>query len=78
MCMKGTAEHCILLERVTKVEVRQNVVIVIMLLVLAAVFYMAFKMLNAQIFMLTGVDGLRSISTETRSDIKSLPRPANL
>lgn len=72
MCMKGTAEECILLERMTKVEVRQNVIIVVTILMFLTVVFMAIKMLNAQIYLLTGGNGLREISTETRSDAASL------
>lgn len=68
MCMKGTTEGCVLLERMTKVEVRQNIIMLIVVLMFLTVVYMAFKMLNAQIYLLTGGEGLREISTETRSD----------
>ena len=72
MCMKGTTEGCVLLERMTKVEVRQNIIMWIVVLMFATVVFMAFKMLNAQIYLLTGGDGLREISTETRSDVKAV------
>lgn len=72
MCMKGTTEGCVLLERMTKVEVRQNIIMLIVVLMFATVVFMAFKMLNAQIYLLTGGDGLREISTETRSDVKAV------
>lgn len=72
MCMKGTTEGCILLERMTKVETRQNIILAVVLLMFAAVMFMAMKMLNAQIYMLTGNDGLRTISVETRSDVKTI------
>ncbi len=68
MCMKGTTEECVLLERMTKVEVRQNLIMGIMIVMFLTVAFMAFKMLNAQIYLLTGGEGLREISTETRSD----------
>ena len=72
MCMKGTAEGCVLLERMTKVETRQNIIMVLMVLMFLTVAFMAFKMLNAQIYLLTGGDGLREISTETRSDARAV------
>lgn len=70
--MKGTTEGCILLERMTKVETRQNIILAVVLLMFAAVMFMAIKMLNAQIYMLTGNDGLRTISVETRQDVKTV------
>ena len=72
MCMKGTTEGCVLLERMAKVEVRQNIIMLIVVLMFLTVVFMAFKMLNAQIYLLTGGDGLREISTETRSDVKAV------
>jgi len=72
MCMKGADEGCVLLERMTKVEVRQNIIMCVMLLMFATVAFMAVKMLNAQIYLLTGGDGLREISTETRTDATTL------
>ena len=72
MCMKGTTEGCILLERMTKVETRQIIILAVVLIMFAAVMFMAMKMLNAQIYMLTGNDGLRNISVETRSDVKTI------
>lgn len=70
MCLKGTPESCVLLERVTKVEVRQTFIICVVLAMFAVVTLIAFKLLNAQIYMLTGCDGLRNVSTETRADVK--------
>ncbi len=72
MCMKGTDEGCILLQRMTRVETRQNIILTIVLLMFATIGFMAIKMLNAQIYMLTGNDGLRTISVETRSDVKAI------
>ena len=72
MCMKGTTEGCVLLERMAKVETRQNVILVVVLLMFATVGLMAFKMLNAQIYMLTGNDGLHSISVESRQDVRTI------
>lgn len=70
MCMKGTTEGCVLLERMAKVEVRQNIIMGIMIVMFLTVVFMAFKMLNAQIYLLTGGEGLREISTETRTDAR--------
>lgn len=61
-----------LLERMTKVETRQNIILVVMLLMFLTLGFMAIKMLNAQIYMLTGNDGLRTISVETRHDVKTV------
>ena len=78
MCMKGTADGCILLERMTKVEVKQMFILGIVIVMFVAVMFMAIKMLNAQIYLLTGNDGLRTISVETRSDVKAIGSEANM
>ncbi len=72
MCMKGTSEGCILLERVAKVEAKQNVIlgtVVLMFLVLA---FMAIKLLNTQIFLLTGDSGLRTVTDASKEDAQTL------
>lgn len=71
MCMKGTPEGCILLERVAKVEAKQNVIlgtVVLMFLVLA---FMAIKLLNTQIFLLTGDSGLRTVTDASHTDAQA-------
>jgi len=71
MCMKGTSEGCILLERMAKVEAKQNVIlgtVVLMFLVLA---FMAIKLLNTQIFLLTGDSGLRTVTDASKADAQT-------
>lgn len=72
MCMKGTKEECVLIERMTKVEIKQTCIIIGMVAMFVMLAFMTLKMLNAQIFLLTGNDGLRTISVETRSDVKAV------
>lgn len=72
MCMKGTNEECVLVERMTKVEIKQTFIIGGMIVMFLMIAFMTLKMLNAQIFLLTGNDGLRTISVETRSDVKAI------
>jgi len=72
MCMKGTKEECVLVERMTKVETKQTFIIGGMIVMFLMITFMTLKMLNAQIFLLTGNDGLRTISVETRSDVKAI------
>lgn len=68
MCMKGTKESCYLVERMAKVEAKQNMILGVMLVMFVVVAIMAFKLLNTQIYLLTGGDGLRSVTDASRSD----------
>lgn len=68
MCMKGTKESCYLVERMAKVEAKQNMILGGMLLMFIVIAVMAFKLLNAQIYMLTGESGLRSVTDASRTD----------
>lgn len=68
MCMKGTKESCYLVERMTKVEVKQNMILGVMLLMFVVVAIMAFKLLNTQIYLLTGEGGLRSVTDASHTD----------
>lgn len=72
MCMKGTDEGCVLLTRMAKVEVRQNVLIILVLLIGMFLGYITIKMLNSQIYLLTGERGLNSISTISRGEYEML------
>ena len=76
MCMKGTKEECVLVERMTKVETKQTFIIGGMIVMFLMIAFMTLKMLNAQIFLLTGNDGLRTISVETRQDVKTISSEA--
>lgn len=68
MCMKETTEGCILLERMTKVETKLNVSIFAIIAVFAVLVIIAFKLLNTQIYLLTGGEGLRSVTHASRGD----------
>ena len=68
MCMKGTKESCYLVERMAKVEAKQNMILGVMLVMFVVIAVMAFKLLNTQIYLLTGGDGLRSVTDASRSD----------
>lgn len=72
MCMKDTNEGCVLAERMTKVETKQNFVIVVMVMMFVALAVIAFKLLNTQIYLLTGDCGLRSVTDATRSDAQTV------
>ena len=77
MCMKGTDEGCVLLTRMAKVEVRQNVLIILVLLIGMFLGYITIKMLNSQIYLLTGERGLNSISTISRGEYEMLRESVN-
>lgn len=72
MCMKGTDEGCILLERMAKVEAKQNVVLGTVVLMFLVVAFMAIKLLNTQIFLLTGDGGLRSVTDASKADTQTI------
>ena len=72
MCMKDTNEGCVLAERMAKVETTQNFVIVVMVMMFVALAVIAFKLLNTQIYLLTGDCGLRSVTDATRSDAQTV------
>ena len=72
MCMKGTDEGCVLLERMAKVEVRQNLILVLVLLIGVFLGYITIKLMNTQIYLLTGKDGLTSISTVSHGDVTAI------
>lgn len=72
MCMKGISESCILLERMAKVEAKQNVILGTVVLMFLVVAFMAIKLLNTQIFLLTGDNGLRSVTDASRTDTQAI------
>lgn len=72
MCMKGTSEGCILLERVAKVEAKQNVILGMVVLMFLVVAFMAIKLLNTQIYMLTGDSGLRAVTDVSKTDAQMI------
>lgn len=72
MCMKGTDEGCVLLERMAKVEVRQNLILALVVIIGVFLGYITIKLMNTQIYLLTGRDGLNSITTVSHGDITTL------
>lgn len=72
MCMKETTEGCILLERMTKVETKLNFSIIAIIAVFAVLVIIAFKLLNTQIYLLTGGEGLRSVTNASKKDAQTI------
>lgn len=70
MCMRGTNEECILLERMAKVEAKQWVLIGLVGILIGVLSLITFKLLDSQILLLSGEQGLRAVSSEARSDIQ--------
>lgn len=70
MCMKGTKESCYLVERMAKVEAKQNMILGVMLVMFIVIAVMAFKLLNTQIYLLTGEGGLHSVTDASRTDVQ--------
>lgn len=69
MCMQGTAEGCILLERMAKVETKLWCVIALLGVLVLVLTVITLKLLNTQTLMLVGERGLHAVSAEARSDI---------
>ena len=69
MCMRGTKEECILLERMAKVETKLWCVIALLGALILVLTLVTFKLLNAQTLMLVGERGLHAVSEEVREDI---------
>lgn len=70
MCMRDTKEGCILLERMAKVEAKQWVLIGLVGILIGVLSLITFKLLDSQILLLSGEQGLHAVSTEARSDIQ--------
>ena len=70
MCMRGTNEECILLERMAKVEAKQWVLIGLVGILIGVLSLITFKLLDSQILLLSGEQGLRAVSSEAHSDIQ--------
>ena len=77
MCMRGTKESCYLVERMTKVEVRQNIILAMMAVVFLFMGYITIKLMNTQIYLLTGERGLTSISSASHGDVETLREAIN-
>lgn len=72
MCVRNTDEGCILLERMSRVEGKLGIVIFLFLILIAVLSFFSFKLLNAQLLLVNGVDGLRAIGDETRHDFHAI------
>ena len=70
MCMSGTKEGCILLERMAKVETKLWFVIALHGVLIFVLTLVTFKLLDAQIYLMTGEQGLHLISDEAREDLR--------
>jgi hypothetical protein len=75
--MQGTSEGCILLEqmsevqkKVAKVEGKQWILIGLVAAMFTVLSLGFFKLLDSQIYMLSGEHGLRVIGDEAHEDIK--------
>ena len=69
MCMQGTTEGCILLERMAKVETKLWCVIALLGVLVLVLTVITLKLLNTQTIMLVGERGLHAVSEEARGDI---------
>lgn len=74
MCMRESKEACILLERMTKVETKQWMLIALVSVLIGILSLITFKLLDSQIYLMTGEQGLHSISNESRQDVKILQK----
>lgn len=79
MCMQGTKEGCILLNQMTevqrkvaKIEAKQWFIVGCFLLLISVLSVITFKLLDSQIYLLSGEKGLRVISDEAHEDVKSV------
>ena len=70
MCMRDSVEGCILLERMAKVEAKQWVLIGLVGVLIFVLSLITFKLLDSQILLLSGEQGLHAVSAEARSDIQ--------
>lgn len=68
--MRDTNDGCILLERMAKVEAKQWVLIGLVSILIGVLSLITFKLLDSQILLLSGEQGLRTVSAEARSDIQ--------
>lgn len=71
MCMaEDHQSRCILLERMAKVEAKQWVLIGLVGILVGVLSLITFKLLDSQILLLSGEQGLHAVSAEARSDIQ--------
>lgn len=72
MCMRDTKEGCILLERMAKVEAKLWVLIGLVAILVGVLSLITFKLLDSQIYLLSGEQGLHAVSDEARGDIQTV------
>lgn len=72
MCVRNADEGCILLERMSRVEGKLGIVIFLFSVLIAVLSFFSIKLLNAQLLLINGVDGLRAIGAETRHDFHAI------
>ena len=77
MCMRDTKEGCILANqmsdvkcRVAKIEAKQWVIVGCFLLLIGILAVITFKLLDSQIYLLSGEKGLKVISEEAHQDVQ--------
>ena len=77
MCMRNTDEGCILANqmsdvkcRVAKIEAKQWVIVGCFLLLIGILAVITLKLLDSQIYLLSGEKGLKVISEEARQDVQ--------
>lgn len=69
MCMRESKEGCILLERQSKTEVKVNMLLGMFGVLLVVLSIITFKLLNTQIYLLSGERGLDVISHAAHADV---------
>lgn len=75
MCTrKSSEETCILLERMAKVEAKQWLLITLVTILIGILSLITLKLLNSQLYLLSGEQGLHAISGEARSDIQVIKK----
>lgn len=75
MCMAdNTKDTCILLERMAKVEAKQWLLIAITGAMFLVMSLITFKLLDSQIYLLSGEKGLEAISDEAHEDVRIIRR----
>lgn len=75
MCTrKSSEETCILLVRMAKVEAKQWLLITLVTILIGILALITLKLLDSQIYLLSGEQGLRAISDEARHDIQVIKK----
>ena len=84
MCVRNTEEGCLLADqmsdvkcRIAKIEAKQWFIVGCFLLLIGILSVITFKLLDSQIYLLSGEKGLKVISEEAHQDVniirQSLP-----